>query len=493
MMPERPTQPIEPPEPSKSSLNAWVARLGEEEMPIFARTANEVGRIMGNAEFSALELARVILQDPSMTAKVLKLANSVFYNPGAAPISTISRAVLVLGFNAVEGICLSIAVIESLLKGKARNRIMGELARSIHAATQARALAKQKHDISAEEVFIVALLYHLGEMAFWCFAGPDGDRLDQGLRVPGAQSGEVERKILGFKLSQLTSELAREWQLSPLLVEALRPDSKDHRVPYVVLGHEIARAGELGWSSSEMKAVNSKVARFLDVSTAEATSFLQIQAEDAVLAAKGLGANSAARLIPVNGSNNVGENTDPPVDYSEHPEPDGSLQLRILREISTSLGQGANLNVLMEMVLEGIYRGVGMDRTVFALLTPRKTGLKAKYVLGDHRESFQESFQFDISTRPPNIFAQLIESREPVWIESHDDAEWSDYLDPAITDILEGAAFVAQAVTVNGNPIGLFYADRGPSARKIDSDAYENFKLFVQQANMGLGMLARRT
>lgn len=151
---------------SHASLGEWVTRLAEEEMPIFARTANEVGRIMGSEEYSALELARVILQDPSMTAKVLKLSNSVFYNPGAAPISTISRAVLVLGFNAVEAICLSIAVIESLLKGKARARIMGEIARSIHAATQARALAKQRHDPSAEEIFIVALLCHLGEMAF---------------------------------------------------------------------------------------------------------------------------------------------------------------------------------------------------------------------------------------------------------------------------------------------------------------------------------------
>lgn len=484
--------PQQAPEPPKSALNNWVVRLGEEEMPIFARTANEVGRIMGNAEYSALELARVILQDPSMTAKVLKLSNSVFYNPGATPISTISRAVLVLGFNAVESICLSIAVIESLLKGKARNRIMAELARSIHAATQARALAKQKKEHSAEEIFIVALLYHLGEMAFWCFAGEDGERLDTALRVPGAQAAEVERKVLGFKLSQLTSELAKEWKLSALLTEALRSDSKDPRIPYVTLGHEIARAGELGWHSTEMKALNSKIARFLDVSTAEAASFLQVQAEDAVLAAKGLGATSAARLIPVNRDGLQTDSTALPSDFPEHPEPDGSLQLRILREISTSLAQGANLNVLMEMVLEGIYRGVGMDRTVFALLTPRRTGIKAKYVLGDNREIFQERFQFDISTKPSNIFAHLIERKLPVWVESHEDAEWSEYLGEIVSDTLSNAPFVAQAVTVNGNSIGLFYADRGPSAREIDAEAFENFKLFVQQANMGLGMLATR-
>lgn len=487
MMPAAPT-----PGTHRATVGEWVTRLAEEDMPIFARTANEVGRIMGNEEYSALELARVILQDPSMTAKVLKLSNSVFYNPGATPISTISRAVLVLGFNAVEAICLSIAVIESLLKGKAKNRIMSEIARSIHAATQARALAKQKHDPSAEEIFIVALLYHLGEMAFWCFAGPEGERLDEVLRQPGAQPAESEQKVLGFKLSQLTAELAKEWKLSPLLVEALTPGSRDSRIPYVVLGHEISRACELGWNSSEMKTLTSKVSRFLDVSTAEATGFLKVQAEEAVQAARGLGANSAARLIPVDRDGLHAESTGMPSDFPSFPDPDGSLQLRILREISASLGQGANLNVLMEMVLEGIYRGVGMDRTVFALLTPRRTGIKAKYVLGTNRDIFQERFQFDISAKPPNVFAQVIDSQQPAWIEAHDDAEWTEAIGPAISAPLDSAPFFAQAVTVNGNPIGLFYADRGPSGRVLDPDAFENFKLFVQQANMGLGMLARR-
>ncbi len=98
-------------------LAGWVAKLSEEEMPIFAQTVSEINRILGKEEYSSLALARVILQDPSMTAKVLKLANSAFYNPGNTAISTISRAVVVLGFNAVQAICISIAVIESLLRG----------------------------------------------------------------------------------------------------------------------------------------------------------------------------------------------------------------------------------------------------------------------------------------------------------------------------------------------------------------------------------------
>lgn len=132
---------------SAQLLRGWVQKLSEEEMPIFAQTVGEINRILATEEYSSLALTRIILQDPSMTAKVVKLANSVFYNPGGTPISTVSRAVVVLGFNAVQAICISIMVIETMVKGRAKERVMRELARSIHAATQAKALYPDRKSV----------------------------------------------------------------------------------------------------------------------------------------------------------------------------------------------------------------------------------------------------------------------------------------------------------------------------------------------------------
>lgn len=53
------------------------------------------------------------------------------------------------------------------------------------------------------------------------------------------------------------------------------------------------------------------------------------------------------------------------------------------------------------MVLEGIYRGVGLDRTVFALLSPDRHMVSAKYVLGWDRQQLSLSFRFPVSRPPP--------------------------------------------------------------------------------------------
>ena len=47
-----------------------------------------------------------------------------------------------------------------------------------------------------------------------------------------------------------------------------------------------------------------------------------------------------------------------------------------------------DFNLILEIILEGIYRGVGLDRTIFAVLTSDKKAIKAKYALGKDNQNF---------------------------------------------------------------------------------------------------------
>lgn len=474
-------------------LNTWVRKLSEEEMPVFAQTVGEINRILANEEYSSLALSRIILQDPSMTAKVVKLANSAFYNPGGTPISTVSRAVVVLGFNAVQAICISIMVIETMVKGRAKERVMRELARSIHGATQAKSLYPTSRDAASEEIFVAGLLCNLGQMAFWCFSGDQGVVLDQALRASPGDVGEIEKEVLGFKLNSLTTALAEEWHLSPLVADALKgKGAKDPRSKYIDLGQRIAREVENGWSSPALKALAQEAAKLTGRSVPDVGEMLQNQAREAVERAKAMGASHAARLIPVPGEEpeeveSSWEGTEAPVWC----EPDPMLQLKILREITVTLASRPELNVLLEMVLEGIHRGVGMDRTVLALVTPRRNLVKAKLVLGANRVRLQERFQFELGVKPVNLFGKLMEGHEGVFVADYDDPAFKGLLFGGIFDVIDRQPFMAQPVVFGGIPIGLFYADRGPSDRTLDNDTFESFKLFVQQANLGLVQIAK--
>ena len=119
-------------------LAAWIERIRGREMPVFGRTVESLRTLIADDRASASALAKVILMDPPMTTKVLRLANSAFFNHAHQGISTVSRAIVVLGFDPVVELALSVALIDALLNQGIRGRLHAEMARSFHAAVQAR-------------------------------------------------------------------------------------------------------------------------------------------------------------------------------------------------------------------------------------------------------------------------------------------------------------------------------------------------------------------
>lgn len=476
----------------RSSLDEWVRRISEEEMPIFGHTVQQVVSVAENENASTAELARVILQDASMTARVLKLANSVYYNPHIQQISTISRAVVVLGFTTVRSMCLSIALVDSFVQGAPRDRLTRELARAIHAAVQARTIAMAREDESPEEVFIAALLYRLGDLAFWCFGGPAGDRLDTLLRQPGITPEQAEMEVLGFHLRQLTASLVKEWRINDLLIATLKnPDSQDARIRNITLCHQLARAAEKGWESPKVLQLTLDLAKMTGQSDKAVSTNLHQNARDAARIAGYYGAAAAAAVIPLpRGEQVVSEEE---LNVPEYPEPDGMLQLRILRELALLLDDPkSDFNLVLELVLEGIYRGAGMDRTLFALYTPERRGLRAKFALGGEREALMGAFHFDRRPQEENLFLHLLEKPVALWFDPAKRAEQRRWQTPQLAEAVGRAPFFVAPIMVNGSAIGLFYCDRALSERPLDEESFESFKHFVQQAGLGLGHLSQR-
>jgi len=62
------------------SLTEWTQVLCKKEMPIFSNTALRIHHVLNDERKGAMELASVILQDPNLTVKLLKISNSSNYN-----------------------------------------------------------------------------------------------------------------------------------------------------------------------------------------------------------------------------------------------------------------------------------------------------------------------------------------------------------------------------------------------------------------------------
>ena len=280
-------------------LNAWLGRIRDQELPIFGKTAEQIRDLTDSEKSAVSELAEAILRDQGMTAKLLRIANSVIFNTSGTQVTTVSRAIVMLGFDMVRQIALSVAFIDAFLRGRVRERVQREMARAFHAAVQARWMAAKRHDAQPEEVFIAALLYRFGDLAFWCFAGQAGDELDEALLRNPQYPGDVEQSILGFRLPQLTAALTRDWRVSPLLQSVLKGSyTTRSREQSVALAFRLAEGSEGGWHTDRARARLQDVADYLQLPPGEIADTVTMNAVEAAAVAEYYGAGDAVRFIP---------------------------------------------------------------------------------------------------------------------------------------------------------------------------------------------------
>lgn len=483
------------------TLQQWAKELAQRQMPIFARTARTIADQADDAERSASDLAAQVLQDVSMTTRLLRMANSSHFNPHSGKINTVSRAIILLGFNVVRDLCLSISLIDTCLSGKNQESVAEEMALAFHAALQARRLAEITRQRDPEEIFIATLLSHLGDLAFLCFADGVADevrnRLLEARKLELSRKDEVERSVLGFPIRELTALLNREWRLSPLLNAALDPSAaKTDRTQLLQLGNELAVAMVAGPNNPPLEALLQRIAKRLDLDLDELRRQVWRTAQSATETMTQLGAPAAARCVPRStaatdsggrAESSAAASAEPGIHWNPG---DAPLQLAMLRELSQLLVETRpSVGVLMDLVLEGVFRGVGFDRAVFALLAPDRSTLRAKACLFSEGAALPEPFEFRVGKGESNPFELTLRSGEPLWLGSPRGPATG--VDARTQKLCGGRCFI-MPLWVGSTAIGCIYADRAASQRELSDDLYTQFKLFGQQARLGLTFIKSR-
>jgi hypothetical protein len=283
----------------------------------------------------------------------------------------------------------------------------------------------------------------------------------------------------------LTALLNRDWKLSPLLASVLDPSARaSPRTRAVGFGHELAHALVGSPGAASLDEVLVRIRRSLNLKSEETEARVLHNARAAADTIARLGAPEVARLIPVSGGVEL-PGADGVLDGPTAHPTDSGLQLAILRELTQlMLEPRPDVNLMLEMVLEGIFRGVGMDCAVFALLSPDRAHIRAKFVLGADREMLQRDFVFAVDSPADNPLAAALHSGQPAWVGGGN----GPVKDPQLLRISGGECFL-MPLAVAGKPIGCLYADRARSGRPMSEELFAQFKLFGQQARMGLSYL----
>lgn len=196
-------------------------------LPPLPAVTRQLMNVLGSENASAGEVARVLSSDQALAGKVLKLVNSSYY---AMPteVTTISRAVVVLGFTGVRNLALGFGSIEMLrtLESTIDMRSFWSHALATGAAAQNMALLGPRR-IDPEEAFLAGLMHDIGAYVL-AAAVPDiyGPILDS----PRQDRLVAEAEAIGMTHAQVGQGLLQFWELP----EAFSNAARYH--------HDIARA-----------------------------------------------------------------------------------------------------------------------------------------------------------------------------------------------------------------------------------------------------------
>ena len=195
-------------------------RLFVDKMPSLSTTVSKVLEICSRPDTVPNDLNRVISLDPVLAGQVLKLINSAYYSL-MNKVTSLTRAIIMLGLNTVKNLALSTAIIRSVSQAKKSRAlpIRAFWAHSIAVGVMAKLLAAGRGLSLAEreEYFVAGLLHDLGKI-------PIGDEYTEVLaRVETAQNPlvTVEQQVLGLDHEEVGAMIATKWKLNAVLTDAI--------------------------------------------------------------------------------------------------------------------------------------------------------------------------------------------------------------------------------------------------------------------------------
>jgi HD-like signal output (HDOD) protein len=461
-----------------NSTQAWVSYLSKVELPVLANTLRQINELTESLNSTVNELANVILNDAQLTSQVLRLSNTVFYNRASTQVSTVSRAITLIGFDSVKSMAISSLIVDSMLKRNDRPHLLRCLARAIHGAVQARCLLPSTKEQALEEVFIGALLMNIGELAFWSCDTEQAAELEERLRLEESPL-EAQRAVLHTTFTEITRGLVEAWALGPFIKEVVAPGTATSKASSLVRNTvEMARASENGWSGAEMDKILERLSKDVGAPPAAIRDQLKANAQEATRVAVSLGIPQVTELMPGN-QDKASEQA------MEAPAVDSDLQLEILRELTQTLAEKPDINEVCQLVIEGIHRAIGMQRV--GLLMTDRTGqqLVPRKVGGRGTEKWRENFVINKDSTGPlgellphGISAVYTPGRQASGVPYD---RWLGKV-PALVGSL----------TAKGRLVGLFYADNAAAGYVPSKEQEDAFAHFIQNAQLCLTLMSVR-
>ena len=209
---------------AESTIQTLLSRLQRRgDFPAFARTVGEVShKADAEGAFSAGQLGESILKDYALTSKLLRIVNATYARRFGGKIYSVQHAIVILGFDRVRSLALSISLFKTAGTGKDSSRVSESAISALVSSEIARNLAGNAK-VNDDQATVCAMFRNLGRHLVLVYLPELYDQVLASVEREGLTLIAAARRVLGLSFEELGTAIAKSWQLPPQVVNAMSP------------------------------------------------------------------------------------------------------------------------------------------------------------------------------------------------------------------------------------------------------------------------------
>lgn len=192
-----------------------------EEIPTLPAVVPRILAVLEDEDADVDQIAEVISHDPSVTAKILRVANSAYYG-FSGEIATLPKAIVLIGLRMVKSLAVSIPLIHAFPGVRAGESGLSPRELWIHSlavATLLQRLAHRRRHPNPESLFITGILHDVGQLILAHFFPPLFQRALLDVERGAVERLDIaERELFGADHGTVAGILLRRWKFPKNLV-----------------------------------------------------------------------------------------------------------------------------------------------------------------------------------------------------------------------------------------------------------------------------------
>ncbi|MET0067702.1 MAG: HDOD domain-containing protein [Candidatus Thiodiazotropha sp.] len=473
----------------------------KSDFPALSQSVRSINAMTNVSDKDVNQMAGVIVKDFALTNKILKVVNSAFYGRFSGRIGTVSRAVVVLGTQAIRSLAASLIFFEHIENKEQAERLRELVSAAMFRATLAHNLASEIDPTEQEEYFLTGLLNDLGKLLVAFYLPEESRDIERQIEAEGLDPITVQHSVLGVSFERIGMEIAKQWNFPKPLVDSLQAWQGDHkpvnRIEKRRLVTDFANEAmqviiDQGLDNkSALESLTKKYAKNLDLNSKKVARLAQQSVEEFQEVAKAIATDvsadfmgklkggekaaeekarsdrAAAQSLNQDGLGETQilderqqENGEETSDVSNQPsaEETEALLMDGLQEVTGMLVGEHSVSQIFNVVLETMYRAVGFQRVVLALLNRQKGEMAGRLGFGEDSDAFVKAFHFP-TTYQVDVFHGALKNAVDVYIADATDAKIQADIPDWYKRVSKAGSFLIFPLVVNKRTLGLIYAD----------------------------------